>query len=180
MARRPISDIVTVDDLAGQFGAEHIDSFDERVSMNSETYGYVYREALARGMTEEEAEEAARRAEDEEREEAVGRYADAITSVADRLYGEHGLELVPRNPRGGRAWEFKVVPRISWEDAANHIRETINGVGQFYFESLRDFLESGPWTARQAVLSHLHWIADWPRVYGSGTASSMVDRQLRY
>ena len=119
---------------------------------------------------------------EEEEQEAYKNYKNALESVGERLFGEHGLTLVEiRGGRGKKSYTrgWKVVPTESWSKAAASIVNTINGVGQFEFNSLREFLESGPYTERQAVLSHLGWIRDWPRVYGSGTAESMLDRAMR-
>lgn len=172
---------VTVDDLAKQFKVDTLEDFDQQVSEAESSYSYVYKEALGEGMSEEEAEQAAMKAEQAERDEAVTKYMDAITAVADDLYGKHGLTLVPIRPRKGasRPYEYKVVPEKSWEDAAGHIMQTINGVGLFEYSDLRDFLRAGPWTAREAVLSHLGWIADWPAVYEGRKARFMVERRMR-
>lgn len=62
-----------------------------------------------------------------------------------------------------------------WEDAADKIRETINGVGYFTFYSLREFLESGPYTARQAALSHLHCVLPPPD--RDGATAVLLTRQ---
>lgn len=75
-----------------------------------------------------------------------------------------------------RRYDFKIVPSNSWDDAANKIRETINGVGTFHFNNLREFLSSGPYTARQAVLSHLGYIKRYPDVYGGSGARQLYDR----
>ena len=59
------------------------------------------------------------------------------------------------------------------------IRETINGVGDFHFSSLREFLDSGPYTARQAVLGHLRSIRSYPAVYGGSGAHQMYEQHWR-
>ena len=92
---------VTVDDLAKQFKVDTLEDFDQQVSEAESSYSYVYKEALGEGMSEEEAEQAAMKAEQAERDEAVTKYMDAITAVADDLYGKHGLTLVPIRPSAG-------------------------------------------------------------------------------
>ncbi len=178
--KKKISDVVTIDDIAKDFKVDSVGDYDEKVlHSGGGSYDFVYKQALEAGKTEEQAEEAAREAEDEERDEAVGKYMDAVMFVADRLYGEHGLTLVPKHKGKHQSYDFKVVPEKSWEDAADRIRQTINGVGYFEFNNLRDFLTSGPYTPREAVMEHLHWIASWPEVYGEGKPGSMVERRMR-
>lgn len=105
----------------------------------------------------------------------------AVLSAAKALFREHDLDLVPRTGRGRLPYEFKVrpLPGKSWEDAADKIRKTINGVGDFYYGSLREYLKSGPYTAREAVLSDLHWIESYPDVYGTKSAKRMYEQMWR-
>lgn len=125
------------------------------------------------GKTEEEAEQLARDAEDAELGEAMDKYKGAIIAVANRLFSEHALTLEPIDD-----WRFKVVPTKSWKDALGNIVTTINGVDMFEFSGARELCSSGPWSPKEAVMGHLHWIADWPEVYGYGKARSMIDRAL--
>lgn len=124
------------------------------------------------------------RAEAEERAdtELFATWYDAVLAAASALYEDHGLKLEPvaKNlPECHRSYELKIVPVVSWMDAADHIRDTINGDGFFYTESVRAFLESGPYTARQAVLSHLHWIKKRPEVYGTASAQRIYERSWK-
>ena len=126
----------------------------------------------------------------EEESETVNAYIDAVMYVMKECFDKHGLELVAVRPKGkralkdwdpDRAWEYRVqpCPGRDWCDCANNIRATINGVGMFGFASLHEFLDSGPYTAREAVLTHLGWCPDWYDVYEGGKASSRVERRLR-
>lgn len=109
------------------------------------------------------------------RERATDNYLLAVESVATELFKEHGLTLEKKSA----TMEYKITPIKSWDDAANNIRETINGVGYFEFKSLSDFLDSGPYDGRSATLSHLHYIPEWYRVYEGSTAKSVVERRMR-
>jgi hypothetical protein len=170
--------VITLNELCRAFHVETIDDFQERVTMNGDrTYGCVYRDALAEGASEEDAEKRALDAESEELGEACDRYRSAVLSVAEKLFKEHKLSLTEMKRDRFR---FRVTPDETWRDAAREIIQTINGVGMFRFESVREFCASGPWTPKEAVLGHLHWIADWPDVYEGTKARSMVDRALRY
>jgi hypothetical protein len=109
-----------------------------------------------------------------------------VVAVAESVFGEHKLELVEVKKSKGRGksrreWVegWRVVPRTTWEDAAREIIQTINGVGYFHFGSLKEACASGPYTTRQFVLAHTHWIPSWFEVYGEGKAANHVDRACR-
>lgn len=109
-----------------------------------------------------------------ERDEAWTNYQDALISCSEGIMKEHGLLLV----QDGENLEWEVVPQETWDDAANHIRQTINGVGYFYFATLAEFLDSGPYTARSAVLTHLHWLKRQPEVYEGTKMKTIFDRAV--
>ena len=112
---------------------------------------------------------------DAERDEAWIRYSNALESCCKKLLELHHLDLSPTK----KPWLFKIVPKESWEKSAAEVMQTINGHGLFYFASLRIFLDSGPYTPRAAVLTHLHWLKKWPEVYEGTKASRMFDRMYR-
>jgi hypothetical protein len=161
------SDKTTIAALAEELGLPAWDRIDD---MNQEHYW-----EMAKGLEGEEAVEAERAAQDE----VYAQWYDA--DAASKLFEEHGLELKPvgKYKASKRPYELKIVPKTSWNDAANKLRETINGVGSFHFNNLREYLDSGPYTARQAVLSHLHWIKRYPDVYGSQSAQRMYEQHWR-
>ena len=152
---------INIDELAEMLGITPWEKMDD---LNEDYY------IEAGGGTEEGEQEA--------RDEVFRKYHDALNNVADNLFEQHGLTLVPvgkeRTP-----YEFRIVPKKSWADAAEQIRETINGVGMFHFNSLKEFLDSGPYTARQAVLQHLHYIKRHPDVYGERSARDQFERAYR-
>jgi hypothetical protein len=112
---------------------------------------------------------------EDERVRRSNQYLNALESIANKLLGEHGLML--QNTK--HSWEKRIIPCESWKDAANKIRLTINGYGGFYFETLKDFLNSGPYTPRGAVLNHLHWLKTWYKVYGYPNAKAQLERAMR-
>lgn len=177
---------ITIDELTDSLGVRRVDEvWDDLLESGSETYVYAYREALSEGMSEEDAEEFAQKAEQEEMDEVFRKYVDAIESAAEELYGQHGLSItIPTKRIEGREVQvldkIKVEPTKTWRAAAAEIIETINGVGMFHFDSVEEFLESGPYTPCEAVMSHLHWIKEYPSVYGTRSAESMVDESMRY
>ena len=128
-----------------------------------------------------EGEDAQMDAESEARDEVYGQWYDAVESAASKLFEEHGLELDPTGKQGTekRRYDFKIVPSNSWNDAANKLRETINGVGDLHFNDVKEFLHAGPYSARQAVLSHLGYIKRYPAVYGGQGAHQMYEQAWR-
>jgi hypothetical protein len=68
---------------------------------------------------------------------------------------------------------------LDMDDAADKIRETINGVGDVHFNSLGEFLKAEASTAKQAVLSHLGYVKRYPAVYGGLGANQMYEQAWR-
>ena len=153
-------------------------------------YSYAEEEAvkaLPEDATEEQKEEARTGARDkcvnEECAEADRKYRDAIRIVAENLFAEHDLCLTEVEKEGEESY-FTVSPKVKgyngWYRAAQHIITTINGVGMFGFSSPRELKDSGPYESMpDAVMQHIHWIADYPEVYEGTKARSLVDSYLR-
>lgn len=164
-----LKDVYTVEDLAEFFDLPDF----PKVEDDSQEYIFsAYGAVLREGGTEEEAMEA----ESVLRDEVYVSWVNAVESVAEKLFGEHNLDL---DETRQDSHEFRVKPRKSWRDSANAIRETINGVGYFHFSSLKEFLDSGPYTARAAVLSHLHWVKRHPDVYGGSSPQRLYEQAWR-
>jgi hypothetical protein len=168
------SDKITIDQLAKLFNLPDWDRIDE---MNQHHYW-----EMSRGAEGEDAQMEAERAA---QEEVYRQWYDAVEHVAEKLFEEHGLELLAMKhtrkvQKNYRPHVLKVIPSNSWSGAADKIRETINGVGDYHFDNLRAFLDSGPpYTARQAVLSHLGYIKRYPAVYGGLGANQMYEQHWR-
>lgn len=128
-------------------------------------------------------EEENQKAEAEAEAEQWKNYQDAVMSVAERLFGEHHLSLIPvwkgRKHRHIEKYRIQPADTKTWKDAAEEVRQTINGVGYFHFTTLKELQDSGPYTPREVVLNHLHYIPRWQEVYEGGTAAGLVDRELR-
>lgn len=170
-AKPGTADKLNIDQIAKLFDLPDWNRIDD---MNQQHYW-----EMSRGAGDEE--EAQLAAEREAQNEVYGQWYDAVESAASKLFEEHGLELDPTGKQGTkeRRYDFKIVPSKSWSDAADKLRETINGVGTFHFDNLREFLGSGPYTARQAVLSHLSYIKRYPAVYGGQGANQMYEQAWR-
>jgi hypothetical protein len=163
------SDKITIDQLAKLLDLPDWDSVDER---NQHNYW-----EMSRGAEDEDAQIAA---EQKAQEEVYRQWYDAVESTAEKLLGEHGLQLLAMKHtrkvnQNYRPHALKIIPSKSWDDAADKLRETINGVGTFHFNNLRVFLDSGPYTARQAVLAHLGYIKRYPAVYGGLGANQLYE-----
>lgn len=169
-ADKSTSDKTNIAQLAEMFGLPDWDRVDE---LNQQHYW-----EMSKGAEDEEAQQ---KAEQEAQQEVFAQWYDAVEHAASKLFEEHGLELRPagKSKTERRSYDLKIVPSNSWSDAADKIRETINGVGDFHFGTLREFLDSGPYTARQAVLSHLGYIKRHPAVYGGQGARQMYDQYWR-
>lgn len=169
------SDVLPLHKIAKLFGLPDLDDLVElNADYIAEQAHAAQRAAEAEGEDAEKAwEEASHAAENE----IVDKWSDAVLAAATELFGAHGLDLEERKPRGKalRIWEYKVVPQENWRDAADKIRGTINGVGMFHFSSLKEFLDSGPWTAREAVLQHLSMVRRYPDVYGTSSARRLYE-----
>ena len=170
--------MLTVDQLAGLFDLPSWEELDDDNYLFSH-YDYAYSQALEEGKTEEEAEKIAQKAEGEARDELYGKWHEGVTQAADRLFEVHGLELIPESD-DRVPYKYSVEPKKSWRDAADKVLETINGVGYFHFNTLEEFLESGPYTPKEAVLLHTHYFVRYPEVYGPGwDAESIYEMYLR-
>ena len=174
-AKKPLIVKATIEYLAKMFG---LPAWDDVEEMNVEYFAEAYRYGMQSGV-----EDDGLKAEQEAQDEIYRQWHTAVEYAATRLFEMHGLTLQPvaarRGPKTSTPYEYRVVPAKSWADAATKLIETINGVGYFEFGSLKEFLESGPYTAREAVLSHLGWIKDYPRVYGSDSARSLYEHSWR-
>ena len=166
-----INDKINIDQLAKLFDLPDWDRIDER---NQQHYW-----EMARGAGDDE--DAQQEAEQEAQSEVYGQWYDAVESAASKLFEEHGLELDPTGKQGTkkRRYDFKIVPSKSWNDAADKLRETINGVGDLHFDNLSEFLKAEASTARQAVLSHLGYIKRYPAVYGGLGANQLYEHAWR-
>lgn len=175
---RKLKSVISLDELCKLFKVETMEDFQDRIGGTIDScYGAVYDDAIKEGCSEEEAEDRAREAESDELDTALKDYKNAVISVANKLFGEHNLTL---DEMKSGVCRYAITPKISWDESASHIIGTINGIGMFYFRNVREFKNSGPYTGRQSVLSHLHYIASWGEVYGGGKASAMIENKLRY
>ena len=172
--KKPTSAKTDVSALATLFDLPQWDDVDER---NMDYYWDAARGAGADEEDEEARERAEEKARDEVRDDLYNNWYDAVHRVAEDLFGEHGLELAPVG-KGKRTYELKIVPKTNWKDAADKIRETVNGVGYFHFNNLKEFLDSGPYTAQQAVLEHIGYIRRYPEVYGSTSPQRMYESAM--
>lgn len=176
MAKK-ISDTFDIDDLAKTFGIPTAEKADDGAADYAwEAGDYAYKEALKEDATESEAEEAREKAEQDihDRLGAVWRnsFEDALGRIFEE-YADLNIEVLKSKP-----WLYRVSPRTSWKKSAEKLIDVINGVGYFYFSSVKEFADSGPWTVREAVLGHIHWLKDAPRVYGDVSAERRFERSF--
>ena len=172
---KKLSNVLSLDDLAELLGIttfEALREFNEDYLAESWVEGYQY--ALQEGESEEDAEEQGVVAKQKAEAELYHSWEQALTYVASKLFAKHGLELEDEE-----GWERKVVPIESWKDAARQIMNTINGATTYEFSTVADFLKSGPYTPKEAVLRHLHWIRQYPDIHGGGSAARLFEQRFR-
>lgn len=153
------------------------------------TYGQAFDEWMNENAvdpdnhTDEEFDAASEFASEAE-SEVLGSYYSQITNEVENyleeLFEEHGLDL-----RYSGNEQVEVICK-DWDFAAAALVETINGVGDFEYEDVNEFIEvtSRDGSAKSSVLSHLHWIGYWQEVYGGGSSEreieKRIERALRY
>jgi len=172
---------INVDTLAAMFKLPSWEGVDEyNVEYICEAGCYAYTEALKEGLSEEQAVEKREAAEAEAQGELFDKWHSSVMHAAEYLFNKHGLTLQPRRKGQKQPYEYKIVALKGWRVAAHKIAETINGVGYFHFSGVAELVSSGPYaTERQAVLHHIHWIADYPAVYGSPSAERAYEQAWR-
>ena len=137
------------------------DYLDEEGELDESTYD----EAVT-----ERADELYREAEDEVARRYYNLWEGTVENGMDGVLANVKLVAVPAKNSGNRNQTFKIKPANgeTWETVLTEIRELINGVGYYTFYSNKELKDSGPYTARQAVLGHLHYLSDYGAVYGGG------------
>ena len=167
-----LKDTFTIEELCEELGIEYDDGSDWDFG---EVWSIQYDYSLGQGKSEEEAREEAQEAMDSASEDEWKKYAAALENVFEDYFGYADLEVIEKE-----GYKYKLLPKTDWKHSATEIVEIINGVGYFRYDSLREFLDSGPYTPRQAVLSHLHWIKQYGNVFGTHSPEQMLARKLRY
>lgn len=172
----PESGSIDVDKLAKLLGIPWSTADD---SDGEETWTWsTARDAYMRDnpdASDEEADAAASEAETAELDERYQKRRNAFESAASSAFEDHKLTLTFDESTG----QATIDPTETWRAAARLVLDTMNGVGQFTFDSLKDFLNSGPYTPREAAISHLGWIKWRGHVYGTATPDTLYDRNLR-
>lgn len=153
---------------------------------------YAYNQAIEDGEDEDKAEEALWEAEREASDEIATAYIDAaIEAIENELGRCFALDLTEVKGRKGKQTtkavvaddiyrRWKIAPLGTWRESLGYIVETINGVGYYRFDSIREFLNSGPYTEREGVLTHLHYLADYGRVYGDTSLQQEFEYNLSH
>ena len=177
-----IEDRFSIDEIAKLLGLPDSEKVEDGNLDHVADIGVVAYEATIDGD-----EDAAEAAQSEAEQKAIGviysSWHTAVLHAATELFERHGLTLDPVT-EDPHPYEYRVVPSAvtgkrrlpDWKSSVNEIRKTINGVGVFEFKDLQEFLKSGPYTARRAVLRHLHWIRRYPDVYGTTSAQRLYEQ----
>lgn len=99
-------------------------------------------------------------------------YCSAVEKVATFLLEKHDIELEDRGRRG-----YGLRPVSTWRKALEKLRSTINGAGPFYFHSVEALREGE--SEMKAFLEHLHWVKQWPLVYGYGNVTHLINKEMK-
>ena len=187
MAKRTkTSDTFTFDELCRAVGLKaSYEGMDELVEFNIhytfEQGDYAYMQAIEDGEDEDKAEGAREEAHMEVDDEIRTAYINAAIETIENALGEHfALDLTEVKGRNNEGMRWKITPLRTWRESLGYIVETINGVGLFRFDSIREFLNSGPYTEREGVLTHLHYLADYSSVYGDKSLQRTFDDNLSH
>lgn len=125
---------------------------------------------LDRDKFEGWADEARYAAEGRAQDEIHMKWRDAIHSVVSHFLDKIGLVTYEIGD--------KIIPLEEWDIAAEKIRQVIDGVGYVHVgNDLKEFLNLGPWTPRQAVEGH--WktaMLSYHDVYGGTSPEQMYNR----
>ena len=184
MAKKPVSDTFTFDRLCSAFGMEAgMEDYENLYERNIDYFFSIQdeaeKEARRDGKDPAEAEEIGAEAAAEANDRMYGGYeaaaVGAIEKMAEEFFDLNVIEIkaTPKTPT-----TYKVKPIKSWKQSGEKIVEAINGVGYFYFQNFKDLMRSGPYTEREAVLSHLHYLADVGSIYGAVSLQRKFDDDL--
>jgi hypothetical protein len=177
-----LSAYLTLDQICQIIGVrmpEEVFSEDYNIGYWEEAHKYAIERE---GKTEDEAYEFATKAEAEELSEQWSKYVGAVEQVATDLFAEYHLDLTEQTSKR-KGTRYLISPQKSWRDSCKQIVELINGIGYFHFSSsdnAREFLSSGPYTAREGVLEHLHHLRRNHEVYGDYSPEYRVERRMRW
>ncbi len=170
---------LTIDQIAEMFNLPPWEKIDD---LNLDNYLECAESAIADFEgTEEDREEEYYRAQDAASDRFFHAWHNAISQAAEKEFAEHEIILIPRKVQGKvpeYPYEYWIRPSKTWKRSADLIRETINGVGYFHYTTLSEFVLSGPYTHREAVLSHLHWISRRAEVYGDTSARARYESSI--
>jgi hypothetical protein len=174
MRSKTYQDIYTLDAIAAEIlSTESWEMIEDRnPDAWNDAYCFALAEAKKAGCSDLEAEERACEAESAARDISHRNWKDAVLLACDEILEPHKLAFQQLKTR---PWCYRLIAATTWTEAASRIVDTINGVGQFYFSSVKEFCAALPATTRGAVLAHLHWMKRRPDVYGTKSVSRMME-----
>lgn len=141
--------------------------YENNIDYIAEAGAYAIKRAEAEDedLSFEDLEEIGMEAERKVGDALFTAYVDAATEAIEDQLVHFDLDLTDVTMKN-KPLTYQIRPRTSWKKSLKLLLETINGVGYFTFDSVREFLDSGPYTEREAVLRHLSYLARYGEVYG--------------
>lgn len=169
--KKPMPDTFTFDGLCAAFGLKA--SRDGLLDLIDRNFDYIV------SMFDEIEDEDERMEAQSEIESAfVDAYFGAAESAIEDMAEQWFRLSITKISKEGKEDTYKVKPMKSWEDSLKPIVETMNGVGYFYFRDGKALMRSGPYTAREAVLSHMGYLSDVGSVYEEESLERKFEKNL--
>lgn len=137
----------------------------------------VEQEAINDGASQTEAEQKGYDTEEETIERMYKYWKASLESTMEYLLERHDLGFNIIKKKGHESGIR--ITSSNWRASAAKILDTLNGVGVFYASSLKEFYETTSVKSyKELVLSHLHYILDYPKVYGITGADMHFENTL--
>jgi len=169
-----------VQELADWAGIET--DFDGLIESNSDYIwdagSYAEKEAIEAEATEVEIEKARNNAERSVGDALYRAWKKSVEAGARYLLESRTIDLPLGLTEYNGAYSIDLRAGTSWAELVSKLVVIINGVGSFEFRSAKELADSGPYTMKQAAVSHLGWVKSWPNVYGGHSAQRIFEDHL--
>jgi hypothetical protein len=143
--------------------------FENNIDSFSDSFSYARDEAIKDGYTDEQADQKGQEAEDQARDEDANEYRGKVMECLNYLFSFCDCELTEKKGK------YYLAPLTTWAAAADKMAELISGYGTFEYRSGKDLKNTLPAkTYSEAVISHIHWLKEGPKVYGGRAYDYMM------
>lgn len=169
----PASIKLDIHEIAKKLELPEFSDFEENNNEYVWEAGNAYhQQAIADGLSEDEAEAKRTKGEDEAGLELWRNWTGAVMRAAEEIWGFHHLRLDESS--NDPAYHVGPKPGKTWHDVAHEIAITINGVGMVEVPA-EDYARA----PRKWVLEHLGAMKYQPDVYGTASAQRIYEGSFR-